>query len=302
MRLTLAVNMGFAVNRLTPPEQWIPYVREQLGLKRVQFTADMLMPYLPTPLGYKVADRTRRMADECGLRITSTFTGAFTRLNHFSHPDPAVTAFWQEWFRHFAEISAILGAKSMGSHLGAQTMPDILDPIRRNQVLDQTLACWNRLTSDAKAAGLAYITWEPMSMAREYGETLDEAERIQKMFSGFDLPVFMCLDVDHGDVTSLDPADTDPYAWLERFGNVSPIIHLKQSLADKSGHRPFTDEFNAIGKISPKKVLRALERSGAEKSEFILELSFRERAPSEARMTNDLQASIAFWKPFVEME
>jgi sugar phosphate isomerase/epimerase len=260
------------------------------------------MPYLPTSLGYKIADRTRRMAEEYGIRVTSTFTGAFTRLNHFSHPDPDVTTFWQEWFKHFAEISAILGAKSMGSHLGAQTMPDAVDSIRRDQVLDQTIACWSRLAADAKAAGLTYVTWEPMSMPRGYGETLYEAARIQEMFNGFDLPVLMCLDVDHGDVTSPNPADTDPYAWLEKFGSISPIIHLKQSLADKSGHRPFTEEFNSIGKIFPKKILKALDRSGAEETEFILELSFRERTSSEACMTSDLQASVAFWKPFVEME
>jgi sugar phosphate isomerase/epimerase len=297
MKVDLAINLGFAVNRLTPPELWIPYVKEELGLNRVQFTADMLMPYLASPLGYRMAKETRRIADDYGVRITSTFTGAFTRLNHFSHPDSIIRDYWQGWFKSFAEISVVLGADSMGSHLGAQTIPDTSDPDKSSIIFDQTVACWAQLASDAKDAGLSFITWEPMSMPREWGETIAEAGRIQKSLNSFDLPILMCLDVDHGDVTSQDPDDTDPYVWLETYGKVSPLIHLKQSLADKGGHRPFTEEFNSIGKIFPDKVISALERSGAQEVELILELSFRERIPAEARMRADLKESVQFWQP-----
>ncbi|NEJ18552.1 aminotransferase, partial [Rhizobium leguminosarum] len=41
-----------------------------------------------------------------------------------------------------------------------------------------------------------------------------------------------------------DPDDYDPYAWARAVPPVSPIIHIKQSLMDKGGHRPFTAEFN----------------------------------------------------------
>lgn len=50
----------------------------------------------------------------------------------------------------------------------------------------------------------------------------------------------MMIDIDHGDVTSPDKRDVDPYAWAEDFAARSPIIHVKQSSMNKGGHWPFT--------------------------------------------------------------
>ena len=62
---------------------------------------------------------------------------------------------------------------------------------------------------------------------------------------------------------------------------VSPIIHIKQSLMDKGGHRPFTAEFNARGRIQPEPLLAAFAEGGAEDNEICLELSFKEREPND---------------------
>ena len=40
--------------------------------------------------------------------------------------------------------------------------------------------------------------------------------------------MWMMADIDHGDVTSANPADYDPYAWARAVPKVSPIIHIKQ--------------------------------------------------------------------------
>jgi len=42
MEIRLALNTGFLVNRYVTPEQWIPFVSQNLDIKRIQFTADML--------------------------------------------------------------------------------------------------------------------------------------------------------------------------------------------------------------------------------------------------------------------
>ncbi len=298
MNLLLAINTGFAVNRLTPPEQWIPFVKNELGVDFVQFTADMLMPYILDPLGEKIARHTREIADQYGLTIHSTFTGAFTRLNHFSHPDDEVRAYWLGWFKAFADISVILGAKSMGSHFGIQTMPDNSMPQTRQDVLETTIECWRELAGYAATAGLEYLTWEPMSISREYGETIVQTDRILDMLQDFPLPMRLCLDVDHGDVLSPRAEDTDPYAWLEHFAPVAPLVHLKQSQQDKGGHWPFTAEHNTKGKIVPERTIEALRKGGAEDVCMILELSFRERQPAELRMSRDLEESVQFWKPY----
>ncbi len=300
MKINLAINLGFAVNRLTPPEQWVPYVRKCLGLNRVQLTADMFMPYLLDPLALKIARRTREIADAHGVMIDSTFTGAFTRLNHFSHPDPEVRQYWLRWFKAFADISVALGATSLGSHFGIQTMPDCLNSETREEMLQTALGCWRELAQYAREAGLSFLTWEPMSIPREYGETIRETERIQARLADFPLPMLLCFDVDHGDGNSPNKDDTDPYVWLERFGAITPLIHLKQSQLDKGGHWPFTAEHNAKGKIFPEEVIQALKRGQAREVCFILEVSFRERSAAERRMTEDLRQSIEFWRPYCQ--
>lgn len=298
MKTKLAINLGFAVNRFTPPEDWIPFVKNELGVDCVQLTADMFQPYIMDPLALRIAARTRVLADKHRVTIGSTFTGAFTRLNHFSHPDTEVRKYWQRWFQAFAEISATLGSTNLGSHLGIQTVRDCRDPVTRQQTLEITLENWYKLAVFAKSLGLAYLAWEPMSIPREYGETLAETERIREMTVGFPLPMLLCLDVDHGDVESQDPDDTNPYVWLERFARITPLVHLKQSHTDKGGHWPFTPEHNTRGKIVPEKVITALENGGAQEVLLILEFSFRERSPAEKRMVSDLKLSVDFWKSF----
>jgi len=55
--------------------------------------------------------------------------------------------------------------------------------------------------------------------------------------------------------------DADCYAWLERLGCFSPIVHLQQTDGRSSAHLPFTEEQNRRGKITGDRVLRALKRS-----------------------------------------
>ena len=55
--------------------------------------------------------------------------------------------------------------------------------------------------------------------------------------------------------------DSDPYAWLSRFGCYSPIIHMQQTDNNASAHRPFTQEYNKTGIIDIKKVLNAIRES-----------------------------------------
>jgi sugar phosphate isomerase/epimerase len=298
MNIQLALNTGFAVNRLTPPEQWIPYVTEVLGVSIVQCTADMFNPYLKDSLGLRIAEQTRSIAEKYQLRIGSTFTGAFTRLNHFSHPDEDVRRYWIEWFKAFVDISVILGSDNMGSHFGIMTMPDCNDYEIREKRFRDNIDCWRKVADYAAASVLSFLTWEPMSIPREYGETLDEVDRIQDSLTDFAIPMLLCLDVDHGEVASQNSDDTNPYRYLERYGSRAPLVHLKQSCEDKSGHWPFTDVHNQHGKIIPGKVIEALSRGGATDVLFVLEFNFRERTPAELATTDELIQSVEYWNPY----
>ncbi len=301
MSFNLAINTGFAVNRYMEPEEWLRIVGKDLGLKRAQLTADMLNPSLPDAIVNRQLERIRAACAENGVAITSTFTGAYTRVNHLAHPDADIRAYWVEWFKRFVDITVALGSKAMGSHFGIFTAADNNDKRLREERRAQNIENWHVIGRYAKEKGLDFISWEPMSISREQGETLAETHRLQAdVNKGAPLPFAICLDVDHGDVMSPNPDDTDPYAWLSQFAKDSPQIHLKQSSANKGGHWPFTAEHNKNGKIVPQKVIDTLTANGSEGAELILELSFREREPTDSTVVPVLQESVAFWREHLE--
>ena len=295
--IAFGINTGFAVNRYAEPEQWVRIVGGDLGLDTVQLTADMLNPDLPGAYRAGQIARIDKLCQKYNVRVTSTFTGAFTRVNHLAHPDEEVRRHWVGWFKRFVDQTADLGAKAMGSHFGIFTTCDNGDQKIRALRRRQNIEGWHEIGAYAKERGLEYLSWEPMSIGREQGETIAEARCLQDdVNSGAPIPFMMCLDVDHGDLSSSNPDDTDPYAWLRAFPADTAQIHLKQSSVDKRAHWPFTREFNERGRIRPEKVLGEMASAGYGKTELLLELSFGEREPADSTVVEQLKESVAYWR------
>ena len=300
-KYTLGINTGFAVNRFSEHEVWLDIVGKELGLKVVQFTADMLNVDLPEKILISQTNKILRSCNANDIAITSSFTGAFTRVNHLAHPDKDIRDHWVQWFKKFVDLSVDLGCVSMGSHFGIFTQKDNNNEEVRKRRRNQNIDCWHRIGEYALKKGLKYLTWEPMSVSREQGETIVEAKQLYNDINlNSPLPFKICLDVDHGDVSSILSDDTDPYCWIDQLGLVSPLIHLKQSSKNKSGHWPFIKEFNEIGTIKPKSILNSLEKCGNKEAELLFEFSFREREPADSTVIEVLKESVNFWRPFVQ--
>ena len=294
---SLGINLGFAVNRFPEPQVWTQIVGERLGLRKVQFVADLFNPHLSHGVVAEHVRRTVRAAQAHDISIDTTFTSAFTRVNHLLHPDRSVRDHWEEWFNGFVELSAQLGARGSGSHFGIFSVHDFDDAGTRRVRFDEAVERWGRISRRAREVGLQFLLIEPMSIGREVGETVDEAARVLTALNeAGEVPFRFCLDVDHGNRLSGRPEDGDPYVWLRRFAAVSPVIHIKQSRADAYGHWPFTPEFNGVGLIEPQRVVRALEDGGSEGAVLTFEIAHKERADLEARVVRDLEASVAYWR------
>lgn len=300
MRVRLGVSTGFAINRYPEPDDWVGIVADELGLDTVQFTADLLNPSLPEAIVLRQVELIRGLCDARGVHVESTFTSQFTRVNHLLHPDPDTRRAWVGWFKKWLEISAALGAVGGGSHFGILAMRDHLDPQTREQRIQDGVAAWRELSEHAAGLGMRYLIFEPMSVPRELGETIAATEDLMQRCTNFAVPMLLCLDVDHGDLQSSDPRDTDPHAWIRAFGTRSPVIHIKQSLRDKGGHYPFTPAYNERGKIIPEEILQTMRESGVEDCTLLLEISHRERWPTDYTVVDDLKASVAYWRPVVE--
>lgn len=297
MRLRLGINTGFAINRYPEPDDWIGIVADELGLDTVQFTADLLNPSLGEDILARETEKIRALCALHGVRVTSTFTSQFTRVNHLLHPDPATQRWWVDWFKRFLRLSADLGAEGAGSHFGILTCRDNADPEVREHRIQQGVSAWRDLSRTAAELGLAYVMFEPMSVPRELGETIAATrDLLDRCKEGFAVPMRLCLDVDHGDLQSDNPDDTDPHAWLRAFAPESPVIHIKQSLREKGGHYPFTAAYNAQGKIVPAEVIATLREAGVEEATLLLEISHRERWPADYTVVADLKESVAHWR------
>ena len=299
----LGINTGFALNRFPRPETWARIVREDLGLRRIQLTADVFGAHHSGDIQQEMVERIRAACGEFDIWVQTAFTGAYTRVNHLMHPDEGIRRFWFDWLKRFFDVAAALGAEGAGSHAGILSVEDERDPERRAERVSCAVGLWQQLSEHAAEAGLDYLIYEPMSIPRELGETIDKAREFREAVqAGSHLPFLYCLDVDHGDVASEDPRDTDPYAWLEKLGAHAPVVHVKQSLTDKGGHYPFTEQYNRQGRVWPEKVLAGLEKGGAKDVTLLLEISHRERMPFDQQVVSDLVESVRFWRPYAEVD
>ena len=299
MGLTLSLNTNPLVNRFAEPDDLIDTIARDIRLRDIQLTHEFINPSWPAPVIRRLTRDMDRALARTGARVTSGMTGPYGRLNHFGHPDPDVRRYYMDWFKTFADIIGDLGGGSVGTQFAIFAFRDYDDPARREALIQTAIDCWAEVADHAKAAGLEFLFWEPMSIGREFGETIEACMALQERISAADMaiPMWMMADIDHGDVTSTNPDDYDPYAWARAVPKVSPIIHIKQSLMDKGGHRPFTAEFNAKGRIHPEPLLAAFAEGGAADNEICLELSFKEREPNDRQVVPQIAESVAFWAP-----
>ncbi len=302
MSLTLSLNTNPLVNRFAEPDDLVDTVARDLRIRDLQLTHEFINPSWPAPVIARLTKAMGRALQRTGVRVTSGMTGPYGRLNHFGHPDKDVRRYYVDWFKTFADITADLGGSSVGTQFAIFTYRDFDDPARREALINIAIDCWAEVAEHAKRAGLSFVFWEPMSIGREFGETIANCMALQDRLSAANMavPMKMMADIDHGDVTSPNASDYDPYAWARAVPKVSPIIHIKQSLMDKGGHRPFTKAFNAQGRIQPQTLLAALAEGGAVDNEICLELSFKEREPNDREVIPQIAESVAFWAPHID--
>ena len=253
MGFTLSVNTNPFVNRFAEPEDLIATLSDEVGIGHIQLVHEFINPSWKAATIKRLTDRMARACVAKRAKITSIMTGPYGRLNHFAHPDAEVRRYYVDWFKGMADIAGDLGAPAIGTQFGIFTFKDYDDAARRDELMKIALDCWRDVAEHARARGLTWLFWEPMSVGRELGHTLKDTQALQDWIDAAHLPIPLkpMVDIDHGDVTSPNPADVDPFAWAKDFATQSPIIHIKQSTMNKGGHWPFTAQYNENGRITP---------------------------------------------------
>ena len=297
MKLTLGTNLGFAINRYIEPEIWSKIVAQDLGLSNVQFVADLLNPFLPDEYIDKLAGRIVDSAKEYGISIDSMFTSAYTRVNHLMHPDAEAREIWLNWFYRFCDLGQKFGARTLGSHFGILTFDAYENKNNREFLIEEGVKNWQKLSFYALDLGYEALIFEPMSVPREMGHTIPEAfELMERVNAHCGVPMRLCLDVGHAP----HPDYRDPYPWVEALGRYSPIIHIQQTVLNKSNHAPFTPEHNKTGIITGEKLMAAMEKSGLEETILMFEIGHREHYDTEFKIIEDLKESAAYWRNWIK--
>ena len=297
-KIKLSVNTGFAVNRITNYDEFLRFVNTKLKIQYIQPTSDWLNLFMPKKYINVHLKKLNKALVKNKIKVNSVFTGAFTRLNHLAHSDKEHQKFWLGWFKNFIDISSDIGANYVGSHLGILTYSDNK---KRNSILKKrVIQNWLKLNEYSYKKNKPSLIWEPMSISREFGETISECKKIQKLLNNKNKKkIQICLDVGHGDINSKNNKNYDPYNWLANFASDSPVIHLKQVKKNNFSHLPFTKKNNKLGIIDPVKILKIIKDKRTESTELSFELSFKERDPIDKNMKNDIIDSVKYWKSFL---
>jgi sugar phosphate isomerase/epimerase len=296
MGYRLGINLGFAINRYIEPEVWTRIVSRDLGLKYVQFVADLLNPYWPEDYIKDQIRRIKAAVQEYGIVIESLFSSAYTRVNHLLHPDAEARKFWLGWFRRFLDIGAEFGAKNAGAHFGIMTFDTYDNPDKRKFILDEGVRGWQDLSFYAREKGYECLIFEPMSVPREMANTVEETRQLMDLVNArCGVPLKVCLDVGHAP----HPSQRDPYPWIEQLAALSPVIHLQQTVLHKSNHAPFTAEQNKSGIITREKVMEAAKKGGCTDALFALEIAHREHWDTDFRIIADLKESADYFRALI---
>lgn len=291
---TLGTNLCFAVKRWPEPEEWARIVAEELGLKTVQFSFDLMDPRAGAGAVAAYIDHTRIACARHGITIHSTFTGFIPFMNNlFLHPEPAFREDARAWFKAAIDVTARMKVPSTGGYFGALSMRDAVDPGRRQERMDGWLAALRELAQEAKDRGLESLLVEPMAGWREPPTGIAETLALAAMKTA--VPIRIAIDLGHMVGKGREGDDLDPYAWLRKVGSKAGVFHLQQSNDRYDLHQAFTPETNKTGRIDPKRAVEAIKASGVEKAVLMFEI-MHACEEDEKKVVSDIRVSVEQWR------
>lgn len=292
---SLGINNCFAVKRWPRATDWAKVVRDDLGLELVQHSLDLVDLSLPESELLADADEIAETCRRHGVTVSSVFTGlAAYSTNLLLHPSAAHRERASEWYETLLRFSAALGASTAGGHLGSLSADDFRSAERTDLLWGELKNRLRHLSGIAHELGIDSLLFENMASDREPA-TRSQILDLLDPGDAAHTPVALCLDIGHQCVPGTSGDEADPYIWLEQLGGSAAIVHLQQSDAEGDHHWPFTESFNAAGRIDGARVLSALERSTATHVTLMLEV-IPPFETADSVVVDELAQSVEYWK------
>lgn len=297
-KILLGFNCNCFTNRYDEPSEWTRLCSE-LGVRNVMFNIDLIDPWWSWDVQKHLCDETLNECARRGISIRCSFGGHHGHQHYLGHPDKAGRRQAEKFFRRAIRQTAYLGGKSFGTCFAIQTVRSNNDPDLRKKNIEDALAAYERLARYAKRRGLKALAYEMTSIPRETCANFEENDYVLKRGQKFAIPLRVCLDLGHRNMGGT-PEEQDHLAWIRRYGKYCDVIDCQQSDLSGSHHWPFTEENNRRGIIRGDEVVRAIEESGAEEIMLTFELRCPAYFPQENKFTDNLAASVAYWRKWVK--
>jgi sugar phosphate isomerase/epimerase len=293
--IVLGVNNSFAAKNWPEPMAWARIIGEDLNLREMQFSFDLLDPTLPEPGRSALCDEVRSAARTYGLHLRTTFTGLVVYAqNHLAHPNSFARSQARRWFERALDLTRKLGAEGTGGHIGAMSVADFADPDRRGFWRATLVDAVRALTRSEAALGQRYFLWELMPSPREIPHTPAEAiELLEEVNKGAGVPIMLCFDLGHCCAPNLDRPG-DPYAWLESLLPWTRMVHLQQTDGKGDRHWPFTPEYAPRGIIQPQRIVEIAKASPLERVDLVLEIVHASETEAQ-QIIDDHRRSVDAW-------
>jgi sugar phosphate isomerase/epimerase len=296
----LGLNNGWVVKRFTEPEVWAEIIATQLDIDIIQFSFDLLDPMSDEDSLDEMIPRTVDACKKYGITLQSCFTGGIAYNNNLLlHPSQKMRRGALDWYSRAVKIAGKLHVEDVGGHMGALTVKDYQNNERRESLLLEELGSVKALSQRCKDSALKTLLWEIMPVPREPPSTISEAQKILKKLTATPVPVKLCIDVGHAcNPHSQGMRDSDPYTWLSELGSKSPCVHVQQTDGKADRHWPFTEKFNKAGIIDGRKVLAALDASGASRT-YIYPETFPSFEQDDDQVIQDMRETVLYWKEYL---
>ncbi len=297
--IRLGFDLNCFTNRFPEPEEWTR-ITSEMGIREVQFNADIIDPWLPWKIQRRLIKETLKLCNKRGITISSSFGGHNHHQNYLGHPDREIAKWYENFYERLIHQTALLGARGVGTCYAIMSVRDARKPERKKEILKRASESYIRLSKIARKEGLEYLLYENTSVPRETCATFAEIDCVLSLLKDMAVPMKLCLDVGHRNLEREEMPEASCYEWIKRYGETAPVIHIQQTDRTGSFHWPFTKEYNRKGDVEAEKVVKAIEDSCAR--EVLLALEIKERAyfPYEHALLRDLKESVRYWRRWVK--
>ncbi|BDF35364.1 xylose isomerase [Lachnospiraceae bacterium] len=257
--MKLGLNLSFAVKRFLEPEKLAHMCRHEFGTDHVQFTWDLIDPWWPEELRDVLAIRYKEAFEEESVHIDATFGGlASYSYAHLLAPAKEQREAAFLFFKRAIDLTAVMGAKVMGTPVGGMSYDDARCPARREERYEEMLGYVRRLASYGKEKGLEEIHIEATPLITEFPYSPEVSVKMMKDLEGTDIPVKLLVDWGHALYEPLLKEEADIELWFHTCAPYIGSIHLQQTDGQWDRHWDFTKK----GIVTPELIRRATAGAG----------------------------------------